>query len=273
MNWKVEGVGYYSCSTSLGTLTIEDSRVFGYSYESEFPYLVRAPWYGKDSYTHRTLDDAKRAAENSYRTQLELNQEAEVQSNMTKNANHDLVKARLLEGFYGRKYSPTEFGTWRITGEDPNPDMGGPHHEPHLAIVTGLYQDVVEKALVLPGFFGWGAGGSIHKESTIQLEAERADSFLVSKVTVFAVLNYRNRYVRGYIRREDAERAASRSGQEVVERVVLLTSDSQAYLLLLNDPSTIDIVQPDPKVLRNEVLKRSALSKLTEEERVALGVK
>lgn len=66
------------------------------------------------------------------------------------------AKKRLLE-----KYPATQVGVWSIHGEDPNCDLGGSHHEPHLETVTGTYSNVVEYALKLPGFFQWGSGGCI----------------------------------------------------------------------------------------------------------------
>jgi hypothetical protein len=94
------------------------------------------------------------------------------------------VRERLL-----KDHSPSEFGTWRILGEDPNCDLGGAHHEPELETVTGTYANVVEYAMTLGSFFQWGAGGRIKKVSTHhknidkvfnnprikQLEKERAE--------------------------------------------------------------------------------------------------
>jgi hypothetical protein len=57
----------------------------------------------------------------------------------------------------------TETGLWAIHGEDPNCDLGGYHSNPLLATVEGRYADVVEYALNLKGFFGWGSGGYIEK--------------------------------------------------------------------------------------------------------------
>lgn len=71
---------------------------------------------------------------------------------------NDHVRIRLFE-----KYSRDEDGVWEIRGEDPNCDLGGPHHEPHLDTVEGKYADIVEYALTLGGFFQWGYGGSIKK--------------------------------------------------------------------------------------------------------------
>lgn len=66
------------------------------------------------------------------------------------------IRARLL----GQRFSD-EDREWDIYGEDPNCDMGGHHSNPHLTTVKGRYKDVVEFALTLPGFVGWGYGGNI----------------------------------------------------------------------------------------------------------------
>lgn len=71
-------------------------------------------------------------------------------------ADHSHARKRLLE-----RYPANTQGTWEIRGEDPNCDLGGYHHEPKLEVVTGTYKNVVEYALTLPNFFGWGSGGSI----------------------------------------------------------------------------------------------------------------
>lgn len=71
---------------------------------------------------------------------------------------HKHVRDRLL-GYY----NDNETGIWKILGEDPNPDMAGPHHEPELETLSGTYKNVVEYALTLPRFFGWGYGGMIVK--------------------------------------------------------------------------------------------------------------
>jgi hypothetical protein len=77
------------------------------------------------------------------------------------------TRDRLLE-----KYPANDTGTWKITGEDPNCDLGGSHHEPELGTVTGTYAKVVEYALGLPGFFQWGYGGDIKKmNATINVDA------------------------------------------------------------------------------------------------------
>lgn len=70
------------------------------------------------------------------------------------------VRKRLLE-----QYSPEEEGVWKISGEDPNCDSGGIHvqPDPDLGTVKGRYLDVVEYALSLSNFIGWGYGGNIKK--------------------------------------------------------------------------------------------------------------
>lgn len=62
-----------------------------------------------------------------------------------------------------KKYSLDTTGVWRVEGEDPNCDLGGPHHCPYLATYTGTLEDVIRKAVNLAGFWQWGAGGRITK--------------------------------------------------------------------------------------------------------------
>lgn len=75
---------------------------------------------------------------------------------MTNNTQIERARGRLAKEFPGDQY-----GTWHITGEDPNADLGGHHHNPHLGYVKGRYDEVREKALTLSGFFTWGHGGYI----------------------------------------------------------------------------------------------------------------
>jgi hypothetical protein len=65
---------------------------------------------------------------------------------------------RLLE-----KHSLDDEGVWRVRGEDPNPDMGGHHHQPELGIFEGRLGDVIGYAVHLPNFWTWGGGGSIDR--------------------------------------------------------------------------------------------------------------
>lgn len=71
-------------------------------------------------------------------------------------SDNDFVRRRLL-----KEHSPTAVGKWKILGEDPNCDLGGSHHEPHIATVVGTYANVVEFALRQSNFFSWGSGGRI----------------------------------------------------------------------------------------------------------------
>lgn len=68
----------------------------------------------------------------------------------------DFLRKRLLE-----KYSSHLYGRWKIFGEDPNCDLGGYHSQPLLGEVNGTYVNIVDYALTLDGFVGYGSGGSI----------------------------------------------------------------------------------------------------------------
>lgn len=69
------------------------------------------------------------------------------------------------------KYDADEYGKWEIFGEDPNCDFGGYHHEPSLGIFEGKYSDIVDFAVEMKGFWGWGAGGSIKKIVVTQIDS------------------------------------------------------------------------------------------------------
>lgn len=66
------------------------------------------------------------------------------------------------------KYGLDTVGMWDIHGEDPNCDMGGYHSEPYLGEFYGTLRDCIAYANDLPGFWGWGSGGSfkLNKTST-----------------------------------------------------------------------------------------------------------
>jgi len=74
---------------------------------------------------------------------------------------------RYEQTYSGRKllgeHNLYEEGTWQVYGEDPNCDLGGPHHEPNLGLLEGKLRDVIEVAVNLPGFWAWGGGGRIVK--------------------------------------------------------------------------------------------------------------
>lgn len=53
------------------------------------------------------------------------------------------------------------YGQFKVTGEDGNADLAGPHHEPVLAILEGPLWAVINDAVELKGFYAWGRGGKI----------------------------------------------------------------------------------------------------------------
>jgi len=92
----------------------------------------------------------------------------------------DKYKAFTETSYSGRellkKHSLSEYGIWRVYGEDPNCDMGGPHHQPDLGLYQGTLEDVIRLAVELPRFWNWGGGGDIKLPeiiSAIKVNAER----------------------------------------------------------------------------------------------------
>jgi hypothetical protein len=53
------------------------------------------------------------------------------------------------------------YGQFKVTGEDGNADLAGPHHEPVLGILEGPLWAVINEAVTLKGFYAWGRGGKI----------------------------------------------------------------------------------------------------------------
>lgn len=99
--------------------------------------------------------------------------------------NKDRVRGQLITKFAGDIQ-----GIWVIRGEDSNPDFGGAHHMPVLCYCSGKYEDIVEYALSLSGFFAWGAGGDITKitikdiDSQVNMKLKEAEEeFLKAKYT------------------------------------------------------------------------------------------
>lgn len=76
---------------------------------------------------------------------------------------------RLLE-----TYSLSTVGLWHVEGEDPNCDLGGSHHNPHLCYLEGKLEDVIREAVDLPRFWQWGGGGQITKVETRKANPESA---------------------------------------------------------------------------------------------------
>ena len=81
---------------------------------------------------------------------------------------------KYVKTFYGskllKKHSLKEYGIWRVTGEDPNCDMGGYHHMPYLGTFEGTLEDVITLAVELPGFWQWGGGGEIDKTNVTKID-------------------------------------------------------------------------------------------------------
>jgi hypothetical protein len=61
------------------------------------------------------------------------------------------------------RYPLDELGYWIVYGEDPNCDLGGHHSQPLLCVMFGRLSHIIDRAVVLPGFWKWGQGGSIKK--------------------------------------------------------------------------------------------------------------
>jgi hypothetical protein len=59
------------------------------------------------------------------------------------------------------KYTLDTDGLWLVRGEDPNCEMGGPQYTPALGTFSGPLGKVIEHAVLLPKFWGWGDGGDI----------------------------------------------------------------------------------------------------------------
>ena len=64
-----------------------------------------------------------------------------------------------------KEHSLSDYGTWEVLGEDPNPDMGGPHRQPFLGFFEGKLEDVIKHAVMIEGFWSWGGGGSITQKT------------------------------------------------------------------------------------------------------------
>lgn len=67
------------------------------------------------------------------------------------------------------KHSLSTEGTWAVYGEDPNCDLGGPHHQPLLGYYTGKLIDVIANVESMNSFWQWGAGGRIELVSAVKV--------------------------------------------------------------------------------------------------------
>lgn len=90
-----------------------------------------------------------------------LNHEANVKA-IAKSRFSEYLKTyngqKLLE-----KHSLDEVAVWKVVGEDPNCDMGGYHHQPLLGYYNDKLENIIKKAVLMPGFWSWGGGGDFVK--------------------------------------------------------------------------------------------------------------
>lgn len=162
---------------------------------------------------------------------------------------------RILSGKkYGQiVYDLDEEGLWRIYGEDPNPDLCGPHHEPDLGTFEGTFSEAIDYAIDKRGFFSWGAGGRIVKVKD-----------LLNKEQFKQVFQVEDKY---FERESDLLEQYPGAAYDVYD---VINIGKSTYLLA--SPHPIKVVRPDPKVLEAERLRKRALEKLTPAERKALGL-
>lgn len=78
-----------------------------------------------------------------------------------KKSNYDRFLSTWSGSNLVKNHSLSEYGVWKVLGEDPNCDLGGTHYQPDLGTFEGKLQDVIEYAVELPGFWQWGSGGTI----------------------------------------------------------------------------------------------------------------
>lgn len=83
---------------------------------------------------------------------------------------------RLLE-----KYSLDMVGTWKVSGEDPNCDMGGYHHSPYIGTFDGKLRDVIMVAVEMPMFWTWGGGGDFELIEIKKVTDKSAEILLAKK--------------------------------------------------------------------------------------------
>lgn len=80
---------------------------------------------------------------------------------------------RRLQGTYWftsvNKHPLNTYGMWLVRGEDPNCDLGGAHYMPTLGYFEGTLEQVLRKAVTLPGFWQWGGGGDATLISSTKL--------------------------------------------------------------------------------------------------------
>lgn len=62
-----------------------------------------------------------------------------------------------------KKHNLSDFGVWRVEGEDANCDMGGYRDTPLLGYFEGTLEQVINYTYTLDRWMTWGGGGNITK--------------------------------------------------------------------------------------------------------------
>ena len=78
-----------------------------------------------------------------------------------------------LKSHTGRRisdsHSLSDYGFWRVLGEDGNADFHGGRKIPYLGTFEGTLKSVIKHAVQLPRFYSWGSGGTIEKIEVIKV--------------------------------------------------------------------------------------------------------
>jgi len=201
----------------------------------------------------------------------------------------DTQKIRHARERLSKEYPGDQYDTWHITGEDPNCDLGGPHHNPHLGYIKGRYSKVLEKALTLGGFFQWGDGGYIKPveaeningivEDLSELEELEKKyvltAILCRKQRVFYALDSQSGgypYWTEYVQRAEQWSELNKATAAYEQSTALAPkSDDITQIKIGVLTTTIDLKDiDDPLVIAQR--KKAILAKLSEKEREILGV-
>lgn len=154
--------------------------------------------------------------------------------------------SKLLE-----KHQLSEEGTWEVRGEDPNCDLGGPHHEPFLGVYSGRLEDVIRMAVDLPGFWQWGGGGRIIPAGSKYRAKRVGRPETAGEAQVRAMADDPT----------SKKRAARTRIRELEEELAKLRAEEKAA------------IAEEETVLEEAKRRAAALAKLTPEERKILGLK
>jgi hypothetical protein len=90
-----------------------------------------------------------------------------IQKMLSKPASEWLYKSHSGKHLWSTTKDLSQSGHWRILGEDSNPDFGGTHYQPTLAICYRKLEDVINYAVQLDGWKTWGLGGDIQQINMI----------------------------------------------------------------------------------------------------------